>query len=345
VAGLRAITTSWHRGHPRNEPVDDASDERTHDADVDVGVICRRERRIRQTVGVSNPALERWLPWAMRLAWIAVLWFGDTAIVGATEGRSEALADVARVSGATLWVFGVATMAIPSVVTLTTVRAIVPLGVLAAVLAWSAGAETVDGAAFLAAALLATALAYSAEVGRAFVQASAYGDEDRHLLRAPLAYLLASALTWAVCATCVIAGPLLLSAERWVRGSVLSAVAVAGTVWAWPRWHRLSRRWFVLVPVGVVVHDHLVLAETLMVRRQDLQALRLAPASTEAADFTGPASGHAVELLTRVSVTAILAATPSAPRGTVIHLTGCLVSPTRPGRMLAAARERKLPVG
>ena len=69
------------------------------------------------------------------------------------------------------------------------------------------------------------------------------------------------------------------------------------------------------------------------------------PATTEAADLTGPASGHAIEVLTHESVTAILAATPAAPRGTVIHLTGCLVSPTRPGRMLAAARERNLPVG
>jgi hypothetical protein len=29
----------------------------------------------------------------------------------------------------------------------------------------------------------------------------------------------------------------------------------------------------------------------------------------------------------------------------VIHLTGCLVSPTRPGRFLLAAGARKLPVG
>jgi hypothetical protein len=137
----------------------------------------------------------------------------------------------------------------------------------------------------------------------------------------------------------------LLSDERWVRGSVLSTVAVVGTAWAWPRWHRLSRRWFVLVPVGVVVHDDLVLAETLMVRRQELRTLRLAPASTEAADLTGPAPGHAIELLTHESITAIIAATPATPRGTVIHLTGCLVAPTRPGRLLAAARERKLPVG
>ena len=134
---------------------------------------------------MSNPSLERWLPWALRVAWVAVLWFGDAAISGATEGRSTALADVARAGSGVIWLVGVASMAIPSVITLTAMRATVPLAVLAAVLAWSEGAAAVDGALFLAVALLTTSLAYSAEVGRAFVQASAYGREDRHLLRAP----------------------------------------------------------------------------------------------------------------------------------------------------------------
>jgi hypothetical protein len=101
----------------------------------------------------------------------------------------------------------------------------------------------------------------------------------------------------------------------------------------------------VLVPTGVVVHDQLVLGETLMIRRNELAALRLAPAGTEALDLTGPAAGHAVEIVTRDSTTAILAATPKTPRGRVVHFTACLVSPSRPGQLLGAARERRLPVG
>jgi hypothetical protein len=126
---------------------------------------------------------------------------------------------------------------------------------------------------------------------------------------------------------------------------MLCVLAAAGAMWAWRRWHTLSRRWFVLVPTGVVVHDQLVLGETLMVRRTDVAALRLAPAGTEALDLTGPAAGHAVEVVTRGPATAILAATPKSPRGRVMHFSACLVSPTRPGQLLAAARERHLPVG
>ena len=113
----------------------------------------------------------------------------------------------------------------------------------------------------------------------------------------------------------------------------------------WPRWHRLSRRWFVIVPIGVVIHDPLVLAETVMLRRQEIAGIRLAPAGTEAADLTGPASGHAIEVSTHEPTTVIFAATPKAPRGTAIHLRACLIAPSRPGQVLHGAMRRRLPVG
>src|SRR5262245_42834968 len=173
-------------------------------------------------------------------------------------------------------------MAVPAVVSLTATRVVVPLTIPVAGAAAIGGADTVPAVGFAVAALAATFLADSAAIGRAFVQASAYGDEDRHLLRPPLAYLLAAVIVWVVWAGPVIAGPLLLADRKWIAGAVSCVVASAGAVWAWRRWHRLSRRWFVLVPTGVVVHDQVVLAETLMLRRPEVAALRLARAGTDA---------------------------------------------------------------
>jgi hypothetical protein len=289
--------------------------------------------------------IERFVPWLLRGAWIAVVLLAIPAMDVAFEGRSNNVYDVARIVGAALWVIGVAAMAVPAVVSLTATRVVVPLAVPVSLATAFGGADVAVAAGFVASALAATFLAASAPLGRAFVQASAYGDEDRHLLRPPLAYLAAATLTWVLWAGALLTGPLLLADRRWVVGGITCAIAVAGTMWAWRRWHTLSRRWFVLVPTGVVVHDQLVLGETLMVRRNDLAALRLAPAGTEALDLTGPAAGHAVEVVTRGSTTAILAATPKTPRGRVMHFTACLVSPTRPGQLLGAARERRLPVG
>ncbi len=285
------------------------------------------------------------LPWVLRVAWVGVLVSGGEAIDGATIDRSGLAGSIATWAAAAVWLVGVASMAIPAVVSLTATRLIVPLSVPVAVVAWAMGAGAVDGAVFFGVASISALVAFSGDLGHLFVQASAYGEEDRHVLRPPAAYLLAVVVTWGIWATSMITGPLLLGARVWIFGGALSALAVVGAIWAWPRWHKLSRRWLVVVPVGLVIHDHLVLAETVMIRRQEIASVRLATADTGAADLTGPAAGHALEITTVEPITVIFAATPKEPRGKAIHLTACLVSPTRPGRALAAANRRRLPVG
>jgi hypothetical protein len=300
----------------------------------------------RQNVAVPTPPQpDRILPWVLRLAWVGVAVTGWDAIDGATAERSDALRSAAMTAAAVVWIAGVVMMVVPAVISLTATRVIVPLALPAAAIAWAAGSSAVQGALFVAVAATSVVVAMSAGIGRAFVQASAYGDEDRHPLRPPAAYALAAVIAWAIWAATLFVGILLLAARQWVAGGVLTVIALAGGALLWPRWHRLSRRWLVYVPVGVVVHDQLVLAETLMLRRSEVARLRLAPADTEAADLTGPASGHAIEVVTSESVTVLRAATPSTPRGTAIHLTACLISPTRPGAALAAAGKRRLPVG
>jgi hypothetical protein len=285
------------------------------------------------------------LPWVLRATWVGVLVFGGEALDGASAGRSGLAESMSTWVAAVIWLLGVASMAIPAVVSLTATRVIVPLSVPAAAIAWAMGADAVDGALFIGAASISTVMAFSGDLGQLFVQASAYGEEDRHLLRPPAAYLLAVVVTWALWATSMIAGPLLLGARAWMLGGALSALAIGGVIWAWPRWHKLSRRWLVVVPAGLVIHDHLVLAETVMIRRQELASVALAAVGTGAADLTGPAAGHAVEITTVEPITVIFAATPKEPRGRAIHLTACLVGPTRPGRALAAMDRRRLPVG
>lgn len=289
--------------------------------------------------------LEPALPWLLRLVWIGVLVAGGSAIDGATGSSSDLVGDVARYSALAGWFAGVCAMAIPAVISLTAARLIVPVAVPVAVIALFGGADPAAGISFLLLAVMATIIAFSAMIGRVFVQASAYGEEDRHLLRPPAAYGLAALTTWVAWTTLVVIAPLALGDRRWVIGSVLAAAAVAGAVLGFPRWHRLSNRWFVVVPIGLVIHDQLVLAETMMLRRQEIAGIRLAPAETEAADLTGPASGHAIEIATNESTTVIFAGTPKKPGGTAIHLRSCLVAPSRPGQALQAAARRRLPVG
>lgn len=274
--------------------------------------------------------------WVARVAWAVAGVVGWTAVDQATDGRTAAVRAVASGGAAAIWLTGVAGLAVAGVVTLTLARTIVPLGVPVAAVSWVAGADAAVGAGTLVAAALAALAVATGEFGQRYVQASAYGHEQRFPLRPPPAFLLAATLAWGLAAAGLSAGPLLTASEAWLAGVPVTAAGVAVAVFAWPRWYRLARRWLVVVPAGVVVHDHLVLAETAMVPKADVASATLAPVGTAAADLTGPAPGHPIEVRLHRSTTVILAATPRSPNGTAIHLTAFLVAPTRPGRALAA---------
>ena len=284
------------------------------------------------------------MPWVARVGWIAVAVVGGSAVDAAVDGRSSAVAWTTAVGAWSIWAAVALALAIASVRSLTVARLGVPLALLATAAAGLAGAPAVDLLLLGVPALVSAAAVGSAEFGRRFVQASAYGDEERFPLRFPVAAGAAAMVSWLVWAPSSVAGPLLLAAEQWIVGGLLTVIAIAGVVFLLPRWHRLSRRWFVLVPAGIVLHDPVVLADTLPLRTAQIAQVGLAPADTEAADLTGPASGYAVEVATTEPITTVFAFTPAEPNGRAIHLTAFLTAPSRPGAVLRAARRRGLPV-
>jgi len=282
--------------------------------------------------------------WALRALVVGLAPALAFATDSAVDQRAALAGTVATVAwGAVVAVVLVALVA-PSPLGLTVTRTTLPLLVPGAAVALATGAAT-WGVAALALALLATLVAFTAETAEAFVQAAAYGDERRLPLRAPAALLVPMVLSWVVWCALALAAALALCAGAWLPGVALSLVAAVLAVPLFTRFHRFSRRWLVLVPAGVVLHDHVVLGETLLLMRPNVALARLAPASTEAADFTGPAAGHAVELTVRDMVLALLAATPANPKGKALHVQSLLVAPSRPGRALRALATAKVPVG
>jgi hypothetical protein len=214
---------------------------------------------------------------------------------------------------------------------------IIPATLLAVVI----GADLPSTVGALIFALITVAAVNSAEFGQIAVQSSAYGNEVRFPLRPPLGYVIAAVLTWVLWVAAVIGGALLSASGVLLAGVPLILIAGALTVLAVPRWHRLSRRWLVVVPAGIVIHDPVNLSDTVMLKRSQVRHITLASAETEAFDLTGPSSGHALEIATTETITVVCApvgrATPKA-----IHLTAMLVAPSRPGRALQAAADRAL---
>lgn len=286
--------------------------------------------------------------WGARAAWLAVAVIGGRAVGAAALDRSAPVQLVASVGAWTGWAAGAMALVVPSVGTLTLLRAVVPGALAVAVVAACFGAGADDVLALGVPALVAALLVSSAETGHDYLQASAYGDERRFGLRPPLGYLAACVVTWVIWAAAVITGPLALAARAWPLAAIAVIVSGAGAVTLPRRWHQLSRRWVVLVPAGVVVHDPVVLDETLMLPRRRVVTMAVAelgPArAAGAADLTGPTPGLAVEIVVDGSTDVTLARRPTERRGRQVSFEALLVSPTRPGAVLAEASRRRLPV-
>ena len=196
---------------------------------------------------------------------------------------------------------------------------------------------------------MAVGAAWWAVTADAFVDGSSYGDERRFSLRSPLALLLGPApIAWLLAVALPASAALLLAAEAWVPGAVLAALAVGGVRLGVPAVHRLSRRWLVLVPAGLVVHDHIALPDPILFRRGTLRAVGPAPASTPSdgtLDLSLGAPGLVIEL-TLLERTELPVATGAGPRRqvTTVEAERVLVVPARPGAFLAAAAERRIPI-
>jgi hypothetical protein len=280
--------------------------------------------------------------WPVRVLWLILPLTLGPAIGDALGDASRPVQIVASVGAWAVWAAVLVATLVPTTVSLTVLRIAAPGAVAAAV--WALVATEASGVAIvgLVAALAAVLAVGAPETAEVFVDGSSYGDERRLPLKVPLALLAGPAeLAWAAVAAGVAAGPLLLAAEQWVAGGVALALGLPAAWWGVRALHTLARRWLVFVPTGVVVHDPLALIDPILLRRGTIRSLAAAPAGTDAVDLTGPAPGLAVEI--RLVEPVALLRVP--PRGTASELTdvdAVLVSPSRPGRVVAEARRRRL---
>ena len=257
------------------------------------------------------------------------------AIAHGLDSASTPVQVVAAVMAWTAWGVVLVALLVPRTVSLTAARIGAPAAF--AVSVWVSARSGLDVAEIVAmmwtAAVAALVLNVPA-IADAFVDGSSYGPERRMSLRVPGALLVGPVeLTWAGTVVAFIAGPLLLAAKAWVPGVLALG---AGTVVAWfgvRALHRLSRRWLVFVPAGIVLHDHLVAGEALLFPRRTVRSLGPAASDTTATDVTGRALGLVLELqLTEVS------------KVRSVDTDRLLFSPARPGALLREARDRGLPV-
>jgi hypothetical protein len=294
-----------------------------------------------QRTGLSARALTSWL---LRLLWFGLPLVTGSVLADALGSASRPVQIVASTGLWTGWAVVLAATLVPRTVTLTVLRTVAPAAAAAVGAAVAVGDEAVGWRLAALVWVLATlGLAFAPGTGQAFVDGSSYGDEQRFPLRIPGPVLAGPVeLVWLVVASGVVAGPLLLAAKQWVVGVVVLAVGWPAAWWGAQVLHGLSRRWVVLVPAGLVLHDPLALADPILVRRSSIASFGPAPAETDALDLTRGALGLALEV--RLTAPATFTVSPTSRRAATetIQVERALFTPSRPGALLAAARARRL---
>jgi hypothetical protein len=277
-----------------------------------------------------------------------VLWATLPLTVGpAVEDALGGLSDPVRWTAAVgLWVTWAGVLLallVPRVVSLTALRVGAPAVPAVAVAAAIVG--DVAAVDLLAVAVGAGVVVVAAwpTIGEALVDGSSYGPERRFPLRVPPAVgAVAGPVAVVMVLTGVAVGPLLLAAQQWLLGAAVTVVGLAAAAVGARSLHGLSRRFLVMVPGGVVVHDPLTLTDPVLLAKAALASVGPAPADTDATDLTLGAGGLVLEL--RLRQPAELARR-SRRDAEAVRTAGVLVSPTRPGALLEDARARGLPVG
>lgn len=282
--------------------------------------------------------LARLFPWVVRAAWAALPFVAGPAFAGALGDRSLTVRTAASVALWLVWGTTLTASLVFHPVSLTVVRVVAPLGVVAA--GWSAAQEGGAGLVALAWAALAAVLFFLPETGEAYVNGPAYPNERRLPLRVPGALLLGPLpLAWVVVAGAPCAAVLLLAARQWVAGGAATAVAVAAGWYLGRALHGLAKRWVVFVPAGLVLHDPMSLADPVLFPKLQIAGVDVAPAGTDALDLTQGSPGLALELALREPAGLVLTA-PRQAVGPTVDADRVLFTPTRPGRVLAEVRER-----
>ncbi len=288
----------------------------------------------------------RIFPWLLRAAWLSLPFVAGPAYAAALHPHSGAV----QVSGAVLvwagWAVTLVGTLVPYPIGLTALRLAAPGALAAAVAAALSGRpSTLATAAALVGTSLVTVLAFTPVTGSLYANGPAYPNERRYPLRPPGPLLLGPLeLSWAVVVGAPATGVLLLAARAWVAGAAVLVVGLPLAFVLGRSLHGLSKRWLVFVPAGVVLHDPLTLLDPVLFERKTIETLRPAPAGTDSLDLTQGSLGLALELvlLEKVPMTRVRPGTVGGEAGASARL---LITPTRPGQVLAEAARRRVPIG
>ncbi len=292
-------------------------------------------------------------PQLLRVLWLVLPFAASPVFEAGLDTAERGL----RVGGGILlwlvWALLLIALMVPRTETLTAVRAGIPAALPLVLWALFAHNAADDASLSSVVVVLSTAiaavvavLAWRAPVGDLFVDGSSYGDERRFLLRTPGALAIGPLpLLWVVLVAAVVAGPLLLLMQQWIVGVLLTAAGIPVAWVAIQALHRLSQRWLVFVPAGVVVHDKTALREPQLFRVQDVDAFGPAPANAESTSEDLSLGSMGLVLRASLSEMQKVMRNDQGDQVELTEIEAFLVAPNRPGAVVIEAADRGFTIG
>lgn len=282
--------------------------------------------------------------WFVRAAWATLPVTVGSLLTDALDSWSTAPRVVAAVLLWAVWAAVLLGLLVPRPISVAAARTTAPIAFALAIIGVPS-TSTANAVAGVAGTLLAWTLVSLPDLGEAGINALAYGDERRFLLKVPPALFLGPLpLAAALFGAGIAAGPLLLADGRVALGvpSVLLGFPVA--LGLWRSFLGLTRRMAVLVPAGIVIVDPTSLGDPYLFPDERIARLRsLEPRERPEADTLDTRAGaflgaRALELNEPASV---LRVRPGRRGGVTTRVTQVWFAPVRPRAFAAAAAARR----
>ena len=285
--------------------------------------------------------------WLTLLLWVTQPFALGPLIADALQGVSGELSNAALKAGSVaawvLWLVVLVSLAVRLPVSLTVARIGLGNAFLLSVWAATFASQTLTVVLGIAVSLSACATALVPGVADCYINGASYGEEKRFVLRAPGPVLL-----FFVVPACMIVffgatgGLLLLLNQVWFWGVLATVGGLPSAVLAFNALYRLTDRFIVFVPNGLVLHDRNVLREPVLLSKRDLVGLAPAEVDTNATDLTASALGLALEVKLRAPIKLSLV---SGRNSTEEHqIKSLLISPSCPADVMQTAKQRGITV-
>lgn len=282
----------------------------------------------------------------LRILWATLPITSGPAFGAQISGYSPAVKVVVSIWALSIWLLGMASIALPRPIGLTGIRAsssiVLPLAI------WAIFTNQPDLAPAIIAVVAtaaAFALASSSEIASWCVEGSAYGDESRFPLKTPPSLLVTLVpLSIAFAAAGTLIGPVLLAQRNWIAGVLALALGAPLTYASVRSLHLLSKRFAVVVPAGFVISDPMTLSDPILFVREHIVVLEQMPSGARVEGALDLRLGAASRsLLLRLDDVAPLT---TRKRSMAIQTPAqqVLFSPRDPQALIARCAERRIRV-